>query len=320
MIKQKTATFISFRMGPLLVALLKKILIITSLFFLSNLYPAKSSIDVEDREIVELFLKHILIEDTGIYTLVGSKPITSFKSVPIFGVEEKKQLYLMQSENLRKYLSFEKYQPSKEDALKLWGKWKEVQGKYIGPQFMIKEDPSFGGGFFINVLTTTYIVNKHYEEFKKVLGSDFEPEFLVSQIGDGKDPAWKKIKRSHYLLGLLFGFGEKNANYFEWEQQKKILYPQRKSTSFFPAGSGIPARELTIQDLDIPSYISYQIIDEQADIYRSERNRCIELFEGKDFCDLAVAILSGHPPKPPKKTYSMQAQKLMLENLGYNCN
>ncbi len=86
----------------------------------------------------------------------------------------------------------------------------------------------------------------------------------------------------------------------------------------YAAGSGLPVHELTIEDLDLPALVSYQVIDEQVEKYRMERNRCIEFFQGKDFCDLSVRILKGTPPQPPKKELSEEAIRLIREKSGYN--
>ena len=303
--------------------LLKKSLFSISILFLSICLPILANakeliVAPEDKARVELFLKHVLIEERGIYTLLGSKPMSAFTYIPIIDEREKRELYSMQTKQFRKHISFAKFRPTREDARKLWNDWKKVEQKYLGDQFLIQEDEDFGGGFLMNILSVTYILKKYYKDFEKIVKEPFDPAKVVYRIGDGLDPLWKKIKKNHYLLGLLFGFGEKNARYFNWEQKKKIHYPQRRSSCFSPAGSGLPAHELTIEDLDLPTFVSYQVIDEQVERYRMERNRCIELFKGKDFCEFAVSILKGNPPLPPKKELSEEAIRLIREKSGYN--
>ncbi|MDN3507088.1 MAG: hypothetical protein P0S96_07660 [Simkaniaceae bacterium] len=170
----------------------------------------------------------------------------------------------------------------------------------------------------LNVLSVTYILKKYYKEFEIVVGESFDPEKLVFQIGVGSDPVWKKVKNNHFLLGLLFGFGEKNASYFDWEQKKKIKFPHRRSSCFSPSGSGLSIHELTIDDLDLPAFVTYQVVDEQVERYRLERERCIELFKGEDFCELAISFLQGNPPPTPKKELSEEALRLIQEKSGYN--
>jgi hypothetical protein len=272
----------------------------------------------EDRGRLEVFLKHVLIEERGIYTLVGSKPMTGFSIVPVIDDQEKRELYSMQTDQFRKYISFEKYRPSKEDARKLWYDWKKIEHKYLGNQFLIREEKKLGAGLLINVLSTTYVLKKHYSEFVRTIGEPFDPEKFVYRIGDDSDPFWEKIRQNHFLLGVLFGFGEKNSRFFTWENAKNELFPQRRSSCFSPVGSGLPVHELTIEDLDLPAFISYQIIDEQVEQYRLERERSIEFFKGKDFCELAASILKGAPPQPPKKELSAEATRLVREKLGYN--
>ena len=67
-----------------------------------------SIIDPVDKDRVEKFLKHVMIEDEAIYTLIGSKPMTSFSIFPVIDEEEKQVMYEVQTELFKKHISLSK--------------------------------------------------------------------------------------------------------------------------------------------------------------------------------------------------------------------
>lgn len=291
-------------------------IICLSINFVVSGYASDPFNDPQDRDRVELFLKYMLIEEGGIYTLVGSKPMTAFSLAPVIDEREKRELYAAKDENFRKHISLEKFQPTKEDARKLWNDWRKVEDKYLGSPFLIREDDQYGG-ILINILSVTYILDRYYEEFEKIIREPITAKTFVYRIGEKGDPAWEKIKGNHYLMGLLFGFGEKNARCFSWEESEKKYFPLRRITSFSPVGTGKPVHKLSIEDLDLPGFVSYQLIDEQVERYRMEREKCIELFKDEDFCLLAMSILQGQPPPEQKKVLSEESMRLVRERVKY---
>lgn len=261
---------------------------------------------------VEKFLKHLMIEERGLYTLLGSKPMTLFALVPIIDEVEKREIYASKTEQFRHYIPFEKFELEREDCRKLWNDWKAVQEQLLCKQFRIVEDDRTGGGVFINVPATIFILDKWKEDFSKITGITFNPFEAVYLIGDKTSPFWQKVQRNHYLMGLLLGYGERNAKSFQWEQEKKLQYPMRKGTSISPAHTGKPARELTLEDLDVPVFIIYQAIDERLEQFKLAREKGIELYKGKDFYELTVDLLKGIPLKEKERELS-QESKMLLE-------
>ncbi|NGX37604.1 MAG: hypothetical protein K1000chlam2_00760 [Chlamydiae bacterium] len=268
---------------------------------------------------MEAFLKHVMIENAGIYTLVGSKPITEFAIIPIIDEKEKQELYNAQTDLFKKHISFEKFKPTKEDGKKLWRDWKKVENEYLGEQFRFVEDANWKGGIFINIRAVLMILDKYYEDFSKVTGQSFEPDKAVYWVGDHSQSFWRKVQKNHYLMGLLFGFGEKNAKLFQQESKKMAWFPLRRGTDS-PIGSGKGAYDLTIEDLEIPHFIVFQPIDEQEEKYKNERDKCIQLYRDQDFFELTVGYLKGQQSKKEQKELSAEAKELLRQHWNYNSN
>ena len=112
---------------------------------------------------------------------------------------------------------------------------------------------------------------------------------------------------------------KKNAKLFQWESDKKIHYPlRRRADPSISTGTGKGAHELTIEDLAIPAFVVYEPIDEQEEKYRTEREKCYQIYKNQDFCELTVGFLKGIQPKKEEKTLSKEAQELIRQCMGYN--
>lgn len=244
--------------------------------------------------------------------------MVAFSLTPIIDEDEKRAIYDSKTEEFKRYIPFEKFKLIKADCRKLWEDWRLVESQYVGKQFRIVEDEKWNEGIFINIPATILVLDKWHEDFVKVTGVDFEPFEAIQFIGDKSSPFWQKVQKNHFLLGLLFGFGEPNAKYFQWEHEKKVQYPLRRGTCAIPGHTGKPAHKLKVEDLDVPSFIIYQAIDEQLDKYKLEREKCIVMYKGQDFYKLTTELLKGVRPKPTERDLSEESKLLIKEWVGYN--
>lgn len=258
-----------------------------------------------------------MIENKGLYTLVGAKPMVGFSLVPIIDEVEKREIYNAKSDQFKKCIPFEKFQLSRDDCRKLWNDWKLVQDQYLGQQFLIIEDENWDEGIFINVPAVTYVLDKWQEDFEAITGIIFNPFEMVHLIGNKQSKFWQKVQKNHYLLGLLFGFGEQSSKHFQWEKERKMQYPLRRGTSILPGHTGKAVHQLTLEDLDIPAFVIYQVIDERLEKYRAERRRCIELYEQQDFYELTTSFLKGIPPKGDERHLSDESKDLIRQWVGH---
>lgn len=249
-----------------------------------------------------------MIECGAIYTLIGSKPIVAFHLIPVMDENEKREIYLSKTDQFRQHISYEKFQPCRDDYRYLWNEWTKIQDKYLGCQFLLREDEDWNEAVFVNIPSAQYILTKYYDDFVKHTKMSYIPEEAVRLLGEDSASFWKKVKKSHYLLGLLMGYGEKNSYHFEWESKNKTRLPSRKGTSSGHSGKSLS--NLSIQDLTLPTFITYQPIDEKKEQYKLERERCIEIYSQGDFVELTVGFLQGiQPEREPLSEESLKRLK-----------
>ena len=295
------------------------------IFSLENRYNQNTHVaQIEEKELQKLedSLKHIMIRCHGIYTLIGSKPITQL-SVLDPGVinfremseEQIRERYEKLPDKVKEMTSFEEFkdQPSLDyDQKKLWDFWYKRWKNYTGGKYLFYEIDGYvevGGqkkrqveGVFVNVLETAYILKKHYEEFKKVVGKDFDPLEVVYELPTRNESEfWRKIK-GDFFSGLLFGFGEKNAFLFQLREEGRIPFhgnllfldieeERKKSKS-------INKKELTINDLCIPDYVSFSPTDPIRLRYKQEREEILKIYSKKNFLKKTLRYLNSESFQP----------------------
>ncbi|MCP5505519.1 MAG: hypothetical protein H7A38_01375 [Chlamydiales bacterium] len=180
-----------------------------------------------EREGVEKFLRHLLFWERGVYTLLGSKPITIFD---IF--EEDASIHPSFDTSLNPDVRFYFNKDSEEDlkfynslgarvkknavvlsdrdyildGMTLMSKWEKFSSKYqISPNYLLikvkysEEEmkdlaPSCKEAYhvlFVNVLKTVCLLSDHRELFAKHLGDHFNPLEEVLKIGDPSSSIWE---------------------------------------------------------------------------------------------------------------------------------
>ncbi len=287
---------------------------IAFVFFLANFSCDSRNqqllIDKEDREIVDRFLRYITIDEEGLYTILGSKPITEFRVPQVQSEHERRTLYNAMPEEFRDKILFLNFNNDTEIRT-LWEKWIKIQAKYIGKHFNVILDEKMSVGFLVNIPLVIYILREHYSDFSEVLNAEFDPYVSAWEIGQTNSNFWNTIKKDHYLMGLLFGFGEKNAKFFQWEMDRSISFPFRISSGDLPfVGKKSFARYGKVKNLAIPQFVIYQPTDEFVEKYLHEKSRIIQLYKGKDFAETTISYLRGEAMNQiSKKRRNDQLQK-----------
>ena len=143
---------------------------------------------------------------------------------------------------------------------------------------------------------------------------DFDPAIFSREIGSGSSETWKTFEKNgtSFLWGLLFGFGEKNSKFFQWEQEKSISFPFRVASYDLPSFKKRPLpRDEKIENLGIPQFVVYQPIDEVVEKYLLEKERIIQIYQGKDFAETTVAFLKGEAARQlSKRKKSVNVQRV----------
>jgi len=255
----------------------------------------KQSEDISPKkmESTEKFLRHALITHSGIYTLVGAKPISEFDClVSMPSEEELKQIYNRLSQRTRNTYTFEQVAPHFIEEYESWKHWEQIKDQYLGNNFRFFKSPWHQEVlFFANLSAVALILDKHYKEFKRAFGSDFEPVQMALEIDSPDSDFWKMCFKDHFLSGLLFGFGEENAKLFSWKLAGKQIGSHRfLSCKEVPESDGPPLSSLTL-----PSFVVYSPIDERVLFFKKMREEIFKLYEGKDFKELTLQLLGDDP-------------------------
>ena len=175
---------------------------ITFVFFLSN-FSCESPkqnllIDKEDHDVVDSFLRYIAISELGVYTILGSKPVTQFHIPQVQTRAKLKSQYEAMPEGFRKKISFKKFNTTKQikELHEICNKWMKIQHKYIGEHFVIHFDKKMRLGYLVNIPLAIYVLREHYQDFSEGLGIDFDPAFASREIGNDSSNFWKIFKEN----------------------------------------------------------------------------------------------------------------------------
>lgn len=247
---------------------------------------------LEDRAWIEKFLKDVMLDESGIYTLFGSKPLTRF---PVFSYseEEYREAYAAMSEEERKNaLVLYSY-----DLPKNWKKWQQFQALFPSGRYVLFEQtiPDTSKEFmicFADLAKVAVCLEKYYPIFQRVTKQDFNPlqEALFLQEGS---PFWDTVFTDSVLVGILYGYGEENSLLFSWKHSASLEIPThfREMLRFHFSNK----KERTMQnldDFDLPVFASFSDLqDPIIERYKRERNEIQQLYKDKDFVNFTLEKL-----------------------------
>ncbi len=296
--------------------LLYNILLMSSVIALEN--PV-----VNQNDSVTLFLETLLLREAGLYTLLGSKPMTEFDVTSTCGETEEDmvrsykelsrflELAKHDSEHyhangvvLPDYEEFKKKSISRGKALKfldkkkVWDGWLNANEITLNPIYkLITRGSSNKVGLFINVPQMMCALKKYQNEFTLITGVQFDVATILDSIEENHSVFWEKVFSSHYLHGLLLGYGEKNAYLFDWVRKQSLplnsvsilRFPEL--TRFNQYTKKILKKDITVNDLPIPYFVSFEINDEEVERYSKERERILNFLKDKDFVSFSLQCL-----------------------------
>lgn len=238
---------------------------------------------------IEKFLRHALITHSGVYTLIGAKPITEFSNLTTEPSHERLLgIYEKFSQRVKDSHSFEEISYHFKEEYELWDTWSKVKEDYIGENFRFFADQNHKDRIvFANLAAVALVLDEHYEDFKKAYNQDFDPTEIVYSIDSNDSEFWKICFSDHYLSGLLYGFGKSNAKLFSWEHNSKKPGKARTGSCNLAPEVNNPS----ITQLLPPSFAIYSPLDEKLIFYREMRKQIIKLYEERDFLELTLKLL-----------------------------
>lgn len=218
-----------------------------------------------NRVALKAFFSELMIEEGGIFTLMGSKPLTE-----VYWDQKKGKMDQWELVEREVHLS---------------GNFLLIQGK---------ESHWLEGGkkieldrvSFVNVKQTVCVLEDYYDAFSSLVGFEFDPLEVVLEMKQGSR-FWDRLKesRNHYLWGLLYGFGEKNAHAFHQKYSgkgdKMVEYCSYQEEVDVPS----------IKELLIPWFVSFSREDPVIQKYRDERSKIQEVYRGHDFLTKTLELL-----------------------------
>lgn len=252
---------------------------------LENNAPDNLHDDLKKAKIIAFF-KELLLEHGGAYTLFGSKPITLEPLLDCSeGAYECLQEYLQKNPEVVS-IPIER---SLEEGWEAWNK----QPLRLSDNFILKEINLSDNRMlvFFNVKSTISTLRRHYEVFKKILQSDFDPNEVVQKLYEDTPAIWKKLLLDHEAKGILFGYGIKNAHRFKKMMETTISQNIKASENNDPRLKaecylhGSPFR--------IPIFAMLDELESRKLVsnYKKERDKIVEAYSDKNFLEVTLKKL-----------------------------
>ena len=173
--------------------------------------PPKNNIPIghEASKITLLFRYLVLHEGFG-YTLFGTKPLSCVSFI-------KDTSFLIDSV----------FEPNSYAISRVyWSTWKKFFPNLYFNNFIFVEN--FSSRVFqvylVNKKLCLKIIKEHVSDFQNILKINKSPKEILNHIIQSKNIFNNGLCRSHYLMGLLFGYGKKNAMAFEKTYVKKQYF------------------------------------------------------------------------------------------------
>jgi hypothetical protein len=131
--------------------------------------------------------------------------------------------------------------------------------------------------------------------FKRKTEKDFDPLNTVFEIQNEESEFWKIALQDDELIGILCGFGAKNAFYYsrtnrvQNEDVKKFLDALPRK----PTCQSDEWRKISPFSFPIPGFISFIKNDEMVEKYKREKEKIKKEYRNKDFVYFTLEKLSS---------------------------
>lgn len=258
---------------------------------------AEISVTNDEKVWLTEFFRDLLFKESGAFTLYGTKPV----SIYIFNKNEKpasdEEIQRILKEHpearLRRYDFNENYK-----------KWLKIKDRFHIRQYLFgvfklpfSENQDIESILFVNIEMTLRALLKYYDNFRSILGYDFDPFQVVFDVENRESIFWNAILKHHALTGILLGFGVDNSWFFEW----KIKYSREQGleASFICSlPSGFDTDEnienYGPQSFELPVFRVFGIHQGHSLVkqYEKERKQIKKLYKGNDEVDVALQWLT----------------------------
>ena len=179
-------------------------LFLTQCFSPKKLTPSpKYEITKEERVWLQEFFRDLLFKHPGAYTLFGTKPISD-SCIYHLTEEDRKEM-----EEYYKTLSGEERAQMKKkryDYDSNYAQWQEIKKRfhirqYLFGAFSCSSDEKVEILLFVNIEETLRTLLRYYEDFRRILGFEFDPFLVVFEVENRDSKFWNGVMHSHDLQG-----------------------------------------------------------------------------------------------------------------------
>lgn len=244
-------------------------------------------LSLNDKEKLTSFFNELLFVYGGAYTLFGSnKPITI------------EPLLYYDAKDFKKIGEYIKNHPDL-DVINIdrrleetWADWKKLSSRHETANYILTEIKldNFSAKesllVFINIKNTSKILKQYYDDFKKEVGKDFDPDDVINNINKN-GVFWKKIFKNHALAGILLGYGYDNAVLFNRFMTIGDPYVKNLHKNSYPSEDSREKAKYYINDIPFRLPIFVCLDEKQSKElikkYSSERKKIIKTYKNKDF-------------------------------------
>lgn len=295
------------------------LLLLSILFSLQSCGGKPDSLNKKDC-VLEKFFKYLMLCESGIYTLAGTKPITGFwvfshsegekrSHWDNLSNEEKSRRILIINRDKKEDVDFLKTLPKKlrKKAILVQDKdylidleifvthWELIKKTPVSNRYLLigreeyqdlygKKEKVFRV-LFVNILETALAIQENYSLFRDFVGFDFDPVSVVMELKNDNSEFWGKIKgkESSTLWGIMYGFGKKNSFCYSWESKYNFLNGLTSDEFFL-----IPS----LKNFSIPIFASFSKTDPVVEKYKKEREMIQKEYQGKNFLKHTLELMN----------------------------
>ncbi len=241
-----------------------------------------------------------MLDSTGIYVLFGDKPMCLDEFIRTDRIWKE---YMYFFTNLYCGLDHCKYQRG-------WQVWEKYKHLFPLKKFILVQQEIYD---FVGHTTVSFVHKKNFlkvmdmysQDFKKILGENFNPNDIIDCFANSKCILHKKIKRHSALLGMFLGYGRDNAWYFynlsrlrkqshkSAEAQKEFLRVQAQFIPFVTSRSNWNPDFGCL--INLPMFMCDPNSEETRDLrqkYVKQRREIYKAYQKGDFLEITLLKLT----------------------------
>ena len=260
----------------------------------------KNELPPEEKIWMSRFFEHLLLDNYGIYTLWGSKPMVRFEMC-LYSPDELMKLQKEVEE--KSNIEMEKVVIENYDFPENWQKWEKVRDQFKISRFLIlkrenPDDPKLPFIFFVNVLETALVIQENYPLFRKYIGEDFDSLEMVFELQEGSSKFWDIVFERSELVGILYGFGLKNTMCFSWKYQenKSNIQSFAHSLNFKFSNQRKNYGRVSVNTISLPIFAEFGEDSSMVNRYEAERRKIKKIYKKQDFVDCTLSRLTDSKP------------------------